>query len=45
MLSLEIKMKFSVLLSIYFKEQPAYFRFALYSVISQTVKADEVVLV
>ena len=38
-------MKFSVLLSIYYKEQPAYLRLALDSVFSQTVRADEVVLV
>ena len=38
-------MKFSVLLSIYYKEQPAYLRLALDSVFSQTIKADEVVLV
>ena len=38
-------MKFSVLLSIYYKEQPAYLRLALDSVFSQTIRADEVVLV
>ena len=38
-------MKFSVLLSIYYKEQPAYLRLALDSVFSQTARADEVVLV
>lgn len=36
---------FSVLLSIYYKEQPAFLRLALDSVFSQTVRADEVVLV
>ena len=38
-------MKFSVLLSIYYKEQPEYLRLALDSIFSQTVKANEVVLV
>lgn len=38
-------MKFSVLLSIYYKEHPAHLRLALDSVFSQTVRADEVVLV
>ena len=38
-------MNFSVLLSIYYKEQPAYLRLALDSVFLQTIKADEVVLV
>ena len=45
MLSLERMMKFSVLLSIYYKEQPEYLRLALDSIFSQTVKANEVVLV
>ena len=38
-------MNFSVLLSIYYKEQPAFLRLALDSVFSQTVRATEVVLV
>lgn len=38
-------MSFSVLLSIYYKEQPAYLRLALDSVFAQTVRAAEVVLV
>lgn len=38
-------MKFSVLLSVYIKEQPAYLRQALESVFSQTLPPDEVVLV
>lgn len=38
-------MDFSVLLSIYYKEQPAFLRLALDSVFSQTVRATEVVLV
>lgn len=37
--------RFSVLLSIYYKEQPAYLRLALDSVFSQTIRADEVMLV
>ena len=37
--------KFSVLLSIYYKEQPEYLRLALDSVFSQTLRANEVILV
>jgi len=38
-------MPFSVLMSIYAKEKPDYFEVCLRSLVSQTVKADEVVLV
>ena len=38
-------MKFSVLLSTYYKEQPQFFRAALDSIFSQTLPAPEVVLV
>lgn len=37
--------KYSVLMSLYKKERPDYFRLALRSMISQTVKPDEIVLV
>ena len=37
--------KFSVLASVYFKENPDYFKAAMDSVINQTVKPDEIVLV
>lgn len=37
--------KYSVLMSLYKKEKPEYLRFALDSIISQTVKPDEIVLV
>ena len=37
--------KFSVLMSIYYKENPEYFRKSLDSVINQTVKPSEIVLV
>ena len=39
------KVKFSVLLSIYYKEKPEYFRECMESVYSQTVLPDEIVLV
>lgn len=38
-------MKFSVLMSLYYKENPAYLRESLESVFCQTLKPDEVVLV
>ncbi len=38
-------MKFSVLMSLYFKERPDFLRQSLDSVFNQTVRADEVVLV
>lgn len=38
-------MKFSVLLSVYFKENPNYLKQSLDSVFSQTIKASQVVLV
>jgi glycosyltransferase involved in cell wall biosynthesis len=38
-------MQFSVLLSLYIKERPEFLRTALQSVFSQTLRADEVVLV
>ncbi|MEI3563970.1 MAG: hypothetical protein V8Q12_10395 [Agathobacter rectalis] len=38
------KVKFSVLLSIYYKEKPEYFRECMESVYSQTVLPDEIVL-
>lgn len=37
--------KYSVLMSLYIKENPSYFRTALDSMINQTVKPDEIVLV
>jgi len=36
---------YSVLMSVYHKEKPAYFRAAIQSIIDQTVKADEFVIV
>ena len=39
------KVKFSVLLSIYYKEKPEYFRGCMESIYSQTVLPDEIVLV
>lgn len=38
-------MKFSVLMSVYYKENPNYLQQAIDSVINQTVKPDEIVLV
>lgn len=38
-------MKFSVLMSVYSKEKPSYLRYALESLVAQTLKIDEVVLV
>ena len=38
-------LKFSVLMSIYYKENPEWFRVALDSVINQTLKPNEIVLV
>ncbi|WP_097016646.1 glycosyltransferase [Orenia metallireducens] len=38
-------MKFSVLLSVYFRENPDYLKKSLNSIIDQTVKPDEIVLV
>ena len=38
-------MKFSVLISVYSKENPEYFRFCLESLNNQTLKADECVIV
>lgn len=37
--------KYSVLMSLYQKEHPEYFRESLNSMINQTVKPDEIVLV
>ena len=39
------KVKFSVLLSIYYKEKPEYFSECMESIYSQTVLPDEIVLV
>ncbi|MDE7423388.1 MAG: glycosyltransferase [Lachnospiraceae bacterium] len=39
------KIKFSVLMSVYKKDNPFFFREALYSVIHQTYSADEIILV
>lgn len=39
------KVKFSVLLSIYYKEKPEYFRECMESIYLQTVLPDEIVLV
>lgn len=39
------KIKFSVLMSVYEKDDPIFFREALYSVIHQTYPADEIILV
>lgn len=39
------KIKISVLMSVYKKENPAYFRQAVESVVNQTVKPDEIVIV
>ena len=38
-------MKFSVLMSIYYKEKPAYFELSLESVLDQTLLPDEVVII
>lgn len=38
-------MKFSVLMSVYYKEKPEFFKMALESIASQTLRADEVVIV
>lgn len=38
-------MKFSVLMSVYYKENPEYFRQAVESVINQTVKPTEIVII
>ncbi len=38
-------MKFSVLMSVYYKENPNYLRDAIESVLNQTVKADEIVVI
>ena len=38
-------MKFSVLLSIYYKESPIYFRESLNSILSQTLRPSEIILV
>jgi glycosyltransferase involved in cell wall biosynthesis len=37
--------KYSVLMSVYHKEQPAFFRSSLNSMINQTIKPDEIILV
>jgi glycosyltransferase involved in cell wall biosynthesis len=42
---IEANPKISVLISIYAKEQPRFFRQAIDSIISQTYKADEIILV
>ena len=41
----EKDLKFSVLISIYYKENPEWFRVALDSVINQTLQPNEIVLV
>lgn len=38
-------MKFSVLISVYYKEKPEYFRVAFQSLVDQSLQADEIVLV
>lgn len=38
-------MKFTVLMSVYYKEKPEYLQLALESIINQTVKPNEIVLV
>lgn len=38
-------MKFSVLMSVYYKENPKYLKDAIESVLNQTVKADEIVII
>ena len=38
-------LKFSVLMPVYFKENPEYFNIALESVVSQTLMPDEIVIV
>ena len=37
--------KYSVLMSLYIKEKPEYFRLAVDSMINQSVKPDEIVIV
>ena len=39
------KIKYSVLMSLYYKENPTYFRQALDSIIGQTIASDDIVLV
>jgi UDP-glucose 4-epimerase len=39
------EIKFSVLMSIYYKENPEWFRTALNSIVNQTLMPDEIVLV
>ena len=39
------ELKYSVLMSIYYKENPDYFRESIKSIINQTIKPDEIVLV
>ena len=41
----KLKVKYSVLISLYYKEKPDYLRKALDSVFNQSLRADEVVLV
>ena len=40
-----MELKYSVLMSVYAKEKPEYFRLALESMINQTAKPDEIVIV
>lgn len=42
---MDSKLKFSVLMSVYYKENPEYLKLALDSVINQTLRPDEIVLV
>ena len=41
----EVSDKFSVLISVYFKEKPGFLEKALESILNKTLKPDEVVLV
>ena len=38
-------MEFSVLMSVYYKENPEYLKRALDSILNQTITADEIVLI
>ena len=37
--------KYSVLMSVYYKEQPQYLEMAIQSILSQTIKPDEFIVV
>ena len=39
------ELKYSVLMSVYYKENPKYFRLSLMSILEQTVKPDEIIIV